>query len=164
MKYRITGLLVIISVAIIFLPPLIGKNYILEAPVEVKIPVAPRLTQDLPDIDVDKRLEEAATQPEIAPIALIDEEQPAWVLQVGSFKKIRNANALVVNLRKAGYKSYMLEYGKKPGMLYRVMVGPDLNRDAIEQQKNKIQTEKGLSGVVMKYHPLLQAGVSDELD
>lgn len=164
MKYRITGILVIVSLAIIFLPPLIGRNYIVERPVQVQVPPAPNLAKDLPKVDIKKVIEKAeseATPPKVIPPTV---ENTAWVLQVGSFKKLLNANRLVVDLRKDGYKSYMLEYGQPPNRLYRVMVGPDIHRDAIEQLKVKIKNEKGLSGVVMKYHPLLQAGASDELD
>ncbi|WP_455203164.1 SPOR domain-containing protein [Kaarinaea lacus] len=74
-----------------------------------------------------------------------------WVVQVGSFKKQSNAVALRDKLRKQGMSSFVMQVDGAKGTLYRVRVGPELNRSSAEQLQVKIKKKTKLEGVVMRY-------------
>lgn len=74
-----------------------------------------------------------------------------WVVQVGSFKKQSNAVALRDKLRKQGMSSFVMQVDSAKGTLYRVRVGPELNRSSAEQLQVKIKKKTKLEGVVMRY-------------
>lgn len=75
----------------------------------------------------------------------------AWVIQVGSFSKAANAESLKQRLQKGGHKAYIdkREYQGKP--LYRVLVGPMLNRNTADSEKKNIDARFGVSSLVTRF-------------
>lgn len=75
----------------------------------------------------------------------------AWVIQVGSFSKSSNAESLKQRLQKGGHKAYVdqREYQGRP--VYRVLVGPLLNRNTANSEKKNIDARFGVSSLVTRF-------------
>ena len=104
---------------------------------------------ELPAQTVTQVTATAQTQPDTA-LA-----QTAWVVRVGSFSKVQNANALVAKLRQAGFVTFTRDITNTQGLrLTSVLVGPELRKDKLEQQLPKLQQLTGLERLsVMSYQP-----------
>ncbi len=90
------------------------------------------------------------TQPEVE-VALVGGD--TWVLQVGSFKDQKKALSQRDELRKSNIAAVFVEkfnIDKEP--VYRVRLGPFLNRDQSKIALNKIKAKHDIDGLIMKYH------------
>ncbi len=77
---------------------------------------------------------------------------PAWVVQVGSFSSLENARKLVRKLRKAGFQTLDPEPVELRGKrLYRVRVGPVLEKAAAEKLLPRVDKVTGTHGKVRPY-------------
>ena len=75
----------------------------------------------------------------------------AWVLQVASFKDMKNAESLKNQLMKDFPTN--IDVLKTPKeTIYRVIIGPELDRSSLENIKEKILKSNKLEGVI-KSHP-----------
>lgn len=81
--------------------------------------------------------------------------QAGWVVRVGSFSKVQNANALVAKLRQAGFVTFTRDIVNSQGLkLTSVLVGPELRKEKLEQQLPKLQQLTGIARLsVMSYQP-----------
>lgn len=79
----------------------------------------------------------------------------AWVVRVGSFSKVQNANALVAKLRQAGFTTFTRNITNSKGQqLTSVLVGPELRKKELEKQLPKLQKLTGIERLtVMSYQP-----------
>jgi len=76
----------------------------------------------------------------------------AWVIQVGSFSNQENAKKLVERLRKAGLDTMDPQPAVINGkQLYRVKVGPELDKRNAEKLLPKVKQAAGLQGTVIRY-------------
>lgn len=76
----------------------------------------------------------------------------AWCVQLGTFRNVNNANALIKKLRKKGYDAYTRPILDKDGKhLLRVYVGPEIQKDSAIQLKEELKMSVHLNGVVRKY-------------
>ncbi len=75
----------------------------------------------------------------------------AWVIQCGSFGQQANAEALMARLREAGYKAYSEPLQRSNGTLYRVLVGPALNRDRAESLQAEINRRFKLKAILSRF-------------
>lgn len=71
----------------------------------------------------------------------------AWTLQLAAFKDRGNAEGLRDRLIKAGYKAYVRE----KSALTRVFVGPEVQRERLEQLKLQFQREMKLEGLILRF-------------
>ena len=106
-------------------------------------------------------IENAATESEVQSSAKQQTVEQAkelslpqgWTLQLASFQEPANAEALRDKLRDAGFKAYIQQRpGSQPQML-RVMIGPELKRDAIEKIKVKVLKDFKIEGLVVQFEP-----------
>ena len=78
----------------------------------------------------------------------------SWLVQVGSFSSNENANALVKKLEANQLKAFArpatLDNGK---VLYRVYVGPWLEKKQAEQRMDKVRTITQLNPIVIAWDP-----------
>jgi DedD protein len=72
-----------------------------------------------------------------------------WVVQVGSFSAAGNADALVERLRAEGLSAYREAVSSSGSTLYRVRVGPFLERDEAIRVDGLVGERLSLDGVVM---------------
>lgn len=78
-------------------------------------------------------------------------ELRSWVVQVGSFSQKPNAVTLRDRLREAGFTTFMEPAEIQGRTLYRVRVGPELERSEAERLKNRLGVELQLNGQLTRY-------------
>lgn len=100
--------------------------------------------EPIPEVKQVAPVEKPATvRKEVAPIG------ERWTLQVATFGKKDNASRTLKRLQDAGYPAYVMTSNS----LFKVFVGPELEREASEKMKSKVLKEFKLSGIVVKYSP-----------
>jgi DedD protein len=72
-----------------------------------------------------------------------------WVVQVGSFSTPANADSLVARLRLEGLSAYKEQVSSSGSVIYRVRVGPYLERDEAIRVDKQINDRHSIDGVVM---------------
>ncbi|WP_412851617.1 SPOR domain-containing protein [Ectothiorhodospira shaposhnikovii] len=75
-----------------------------------------------------------------------------WVVQVGSFGQEANARGEADRLRRAGFPAFVERTSADGRVLYRVKVGPELERHAAQSLQTRLQDEQSLRGIVVS-HP-----------
>jgi DedD protein len=79
-----------------------------------------------------------------------------WSVQVATFRKQANAAGLKQSLQDAGYTAYQRQdTNDNNEALYRVFVGPELERADARELKSRIALDESfeLEGLVVPYHP-----------
>ncbi|WP_089137382.1 SPOR domain-containing protein [Vibrio rumoiensis] len=74
----------------------------------------------------------------------------AWIIQLVALKNQDNAKKLVADLQKRGFQAHL----KPDGDLSRVIVGPDVSKEKMEQQIDKLKEITGLKGQLQTFKPL----------
>ena len=96
-----------------------------------------------------------AAAPADAPASAVVEPQAglsAWVVQVGSFSSEENAKALVKKLRAGGFQTPDPERIELRGkVLFRVQVGPMVNKSKADKLLPQIDKLSGTKGKVLRY-------------
>lgn len=178
LKQRVTGAIVLTALAIIILPMLLDGSEEERARVIANIPEPP--TVDLTrvsaaDIADSMKAMEAASEaalPKIAPPADLSPADPSpaeteppstafrldendlpvsWSLQLASFQSEENARRLRASLREAEYQSYILQAKTGQGEMYRVFVGPVLQRSQLTAMGQEIEDRFELKGQIVRY-------------
>ncbi len=124
LKRRLLGALVLILLAIIFLPMLFEPG--------------------LKEVDFEPLPE--------AELALVPSQKPlpsAWAVQVGAATDLKSAQALQDRLRAAHFAAFVVEAG---GGRYLVKVGPTLDKNQAEVDAAAIKQHLDLDAVVVS-HP-----------
>ena len=78
-------------------------------------------------------------------------ENKAWVLQFGSFRTEANAVNLLEQLRNRGYPAFIAPVQLDAGSLYKVRVGPQLERTESLQIRAQIESELSIKGILINY-------------
>lgn len=87
------------------------------------------------------------TKPAPAPAKVLS----GWVVQLASLASKSNAMALQEKLRSLGYTAFVEEIKMPQGVLYRVRVGPELERSNAENVRNRLEQQVHLKGIVTRY-------------
>lgn len=66
-----------------------------------------------------------------------------WAAQVGSFSKEATAKAIAADLKRRGFKAFVMEHREGGKTLYRVRVGPVATREAADVLGSKITQQTG---------------------
>ena len=180
-KQRIVGTVVLLALALIFLPIIFDGQGSYQSPVSSRIPdvpvisILPEPVQARPVIVADTLPEETieedpiVTEPPVA-IAGVTEtavDEPAfsreiptldasglpqgWSVRLGSFSDSANADNLISRLQTAGYRAYTRDIGSVEGAMTGVFVGPWLERIKVDEYQQALQAEFSLSGIVVRY-------------
>jgi DedD protein len=75
----------------------------------------------------------------------------AWVVQVGSFNSVANAEALEARLKADGYKAFVEPLRDGAGTSYRVRIGPELSRSKADELREKLGKQIETRAIVMRY-------------
>jgi len=75
-----------------------------------------------------------------------------WAVQVGSFSEHENAQTLRDQLRASGYTAFEEKVKSGGEQVFRVKVGPELDRARAEALQGKLRSQKDLRGIVVS-HP-----------
>ena len=94
------------------------------APPGVSASVSAMTTEDVPA--------EVSATPSVTESAVVRPEAtaPGWVVQLGSFRDEENARRLADRVKALGYKANLSTYTVGAGLMYRVRVGPEPNRES----------------------------------
>lgn len=180
-KQRAVGVVVLLALALIFLPMIFdgGGSYpgpaISRIPEPPEVPVLPEPSPTRPVILADSLPDPSApeadapvygtdppagTAPDAAapeaPQSVLDETglPRGWSVRLATFADSANADALVERLRAAGHRAYARagEAGREREMTL-VFVGPVLERTLAEDYRTQLLKEYELSGVVVRFEP-----------
>ena len=175
LKKRLLGAAVLAALAVIFVPMLVEEpvdkaelvmtppppkakpfeSHLLREEVPPPVPVIPPTQAVAPEPMPEKAPAEEPAQAETETSA----ETPglrtglsAWVVQVGSFSSAESAGKLVEKLRAAGFQTQDPEQIEIRGkVLYRVRVGPVLEKDRAAAMLPKVDKVSGTKGSVRSY-------------
>lgn len=193
LKQRLIGALVLIAIAVIFLPSLFSGEHGRRLDTRTQIPPAPEtkvvvIEQPKPVVDIPKApapeamyqlLEEdevvsvekelatvqeaaevvkpkAVPVPQLAPnkVGLDERNIPkAWAIQVASYNTEARANTLVEQLKADGYKAFLHPAVIGKGKVYRVLVGPKIDRANALQVKADLDKLLKVSSILVKFQP-----------
>ena len=161
--------MVLVSLAIIFLPSLFHKDEPVVMNTNSEIPPAP----DIQPVVIEKAewpegikhpSPEDLFQPQepAAPINSAEPEKPRftekglpvnWVVQVGSFKSKQGAESLKQKLIKADLRAYSKSISTEQGEFIRVFVGPFISQKDALDVKAKVDKQYKLSSQVLRFNP-----------
>ena len=97
--------------------------------------------------ELSSRVEEVNESPVLDQLGL----PRGWSIRLGSFAEVTNANNLVDRLRDAGYKAYTKSISNAVGDLTSVLVGPWIDRGAVDEYQQELQDEFMLPGDIVLY-------------
>ena len=158
-RYRVTGSLFLLAIAVICLPMLFdgeglpGVN-ISALPAGSPLPEIQTLDDVAPHSDILAKVAELRAQVDEngfytasgsrvgEPIlTLPGEETRVWALQVASFRDADNAIKLRSELRGLGYEAFLSTVQSDSQVLTRVAVGPFLSKSDAAQLRDKLHDE-----------------------
>jgi DedD protein len=120
----------------------------LEEPAEIEpIPEA------LPEHKTSKPTQAAATAP-VKPAEQKTQQSKgprAWVLQVASFSRRKNADQLVKRLRAKKFPAYQEQATVNRKPVFRVRIGPEADRKLVEKMLKRVARDFKLKGQVVRY-------------
>jgi DedD protein len=76
-----------------------------------------------------------------APVSSPSDPLVRWVVQVGSFGNPKSADALVADLRLAGLVAFSEKVSSVDGTVYKVRIGPEIDRDRAAELARKIKAQ-----------------------
>ena len=85
---------------------------------------------------------------ESAPVSTPADPLVRWVVQVGSFSKPESADALVARLQLSGLTAFSEQVSSTSGTVYKVRIGPELDRDKASALARKVKSEHQLDAFV----------------
>lgn len=175
-KHRIIGAVVVVALAVIFVPMVLGER---EAPAPGVAPLvaAPSaeaenkvaVTRVPPPASATAAVAPSAVPPAGEPESAAPPPQPAapakaagsaeaktvpgngWVVQVGTFANARNATRLEQKLKAEGQPVRAERVSLSSGKAVRLRVGPFRERAAALKAQERIQKDVGIKGVVLAY-------------
>lgn len=113
-------------------------------------PVAEQAEVNVPAVQVDAA--KVPTSSFAKPLAGEGAQAQAWLIQVGSFGSVENANNLRDKLRKAGFENSFSQRSDD-GKLTRVFVGPSTQRAELERSAAQIALKFDLKGKIVPQQP-----------
>ncbi len=85
---------------------------------------------------------------ESAPVSTPSDPLVRWVVQVGSFSILKSAEDLVAKLRLAGLSAFSEKVTSATGTVYKVRIGPELDREKATELAQKVKAEHKLDTFV----------------
>lgn len=155
-RYRVTGSLFLIALAVICLPMLLdgeGMAPIKIAPLSVPevVPSVADLNDIAPESELPARVDELEAQvnpdgyytdsgARVGEPVLTEptRETRIWAVQVASFKDSARARTLRNSLRQQGFEAFLSTVQQNDEVLNRVAVGPLLNESDAQRMRNEL--------------------------
>jgi DedD protein len=79
------------------------------------------------------------------------ESGAGWVVQLGSFRHQKNVRVLLEKLENAGYRAFSRPIRTQSGLLTKVFVGPDLQKNKLEAALPHLKELTDLDGKVTRF-------------
>lgn len=83
-----------------------------------------------------------------SPVSTPSDPLVRWVVQVGSFNNSGSAEALVAELRLSGLAAFSEKVTSADGTVFKVRIGPELDRSKAADLARKVKAEHNLDGFV----------------
>jgi len=83
-----------------------------------------------------------------APVSTPSDPLVRWVVQVGSFSNAQSAQDLVAKLRLSGLSAFSEKVTSSTGTVYKVRIGPELDRDKATELARTVKAEHQLDTFV----------------
>ena len=164
LKQRLVGATVVSALVVIFLPMLFDEKIDVSQSEDFSIPEFPRdfendnlvvpksvIENESEQPSKGKKMSEVDVLPETGKSNLLDNALSAWVVQAGSFSDEKNANQLRDKLRKAGYPAFVEAADGNRKSMFRVRVGPELDRNRADRYLKKLKEVFAIEGLVVAY-------------
>lgn len=110
------------------------------------------------DIPVEEEIAQQAQTPDtsLAQQTVVDnatdeQSNAGWVVQLGSFRHQKNVNELLDKLAAAGYRAFSRKVDTSAGRLTKVFVGPELERQKLDDSLSHLNQATGLRGKVTSF-------------
>lgn len=81
-------------------------------------------------------------------------EKPMWVVRLGSFRHKANVDNLISKLNEAGFKTFVKPIEAKAGILHRVVIGPEQDKQKLQSELPKIKELTRLDAKVIPFDPI----------
>ena len=168
-KHRLIGAIVLMALAVIFVPMIFSGSETERRSYTTDIPPAPGITpaQSISVLDLKaemqaRRRDNTAT----LPVEIRDDTDYAqlddpildqnglpigWSLQVASFRDRENALNLRRDIRSLGHGGYVLKSHTNEGLFYQVLVGPSLDRTALMRTGEALAAQMDLAVQIVRY-------------
>lgn len=168
-RYRATGSLFLLALAIICLPMIFdgkGKPPMKIEPLDVPAtePEVPAMSAAAPDADLSARVAELKAQVDdegfyadsgarVGEPVLTEPNDSTriWAVQVASFQDPARARAMRDELRTLGYEAFLSTVKQNDNVLNRVAVGPLLSESDAESLRDKLSKEVEESARLMAF-------------
>ena len=179
-KQRVVGALVLVALAVIFLPVVFDKERIVPVDRKTQIPDEPNIeVLPLPEPPTPPRPKTVRSPESVDGLFSVEEtdneqtrveqsdkqtitetekksdvtHQKSWVLQVASFKSHERADALLSTLEKEqGLRGFVRSFDIEQGERVRVYIGPSLNKSDMEKAKRLIDQQYQLESMVLAFN------------
>jgi DedD protein len=172
LKQRLVGALVLIALAVIFLPSLFKREHRVAIDSASLIPPSPDLRPAViaepirsegisvapPPDQAFQPKEELSLSHNIADIPEskgLDERgiPQAWTVQVASLTEPQRAKTLQDKLVATGYDAYLRVLKTEKGEITRVFIGPQIDRQIASEIKKKVDKELSVNSLVLSFTP-----------
>jgi DedD protein len=168
-RYRVTGSLFLLAVAVIVLPMLFDGEGL--PPVEIEpldvpreVPVVSRLEDVAPATDLEDRARELAAELDAdgfmaeggtrfgePVLSEATEATRVWAVQLASFTEEQNALNLRDQLRKDGFEAFISTVRRDGETLSRVAVGPLLDRQDADRLRDSLSDDFSLNARIVAF-------------
>ena len=146
LKQRLIGVLVLISVGLIVIPILFSNKIPADEVVRatIKLPSPPPLPAmthalSIPETPAVRDIEDMVKIPDV------------WVVQLGVFKNIDNANKLIHELRSKGFPAFTKLSKLGAESTTRVFIGPEINQEKAKYVAAKLEQVFHIKGMVVRH-------------
>ena len=180
LQNRLVGSIILIALAVIFLPELFdGKPQQQQEsfetiPLQPEIDVAEQAVTEIPagelppsldnietvEIDADdapelseENIAQARNEATNTAPTQAQLDEPGWVIQLGVFSNQASVERLLKQLREAGYAAYAEPIKTSSGSASRLLVGPSLVKSELELMLPKLKKLTNLNGQLRRYEP-----------
>ena len=162
LKERLIGVIVLVSLAVIFIPLFLTEpvNLIQEdkknsSSSEDSEFVSKLKPVDEANQDLDIKNVEYGTVTEQIPetVTLRENEvgQMNWIVQIGSFSNKENAEKLNLKAKSAGFRSFINPIMQNNRIMHQVCLGPEYDEVDANKLLEKIKNKMELDGIIKKY-------------
>lgn len=170
-RHRLIGVLLLLIIAAILTPVLFRTPDQVRVALDMEIPEPPAVPE-LPfepvvqegELEIARAGIEAAREEVVAaaeqearaeavPASVAAQVPAGWAVQVASLSQQDGADKLAQRLRDAGYSAYIRRAEQDSRVLYRVLIGPELERSVAELAREQVLRDKRfkLDGLVLPY-------------
>ena len=154
-KYRIIGAVIVIAFIAIMVPSLFKHKDQHQLHLSENVPNAPTKPSIVLSIPNDNVPTQSAAQT-VAVKSTVKPILPAaksYAIQVASFASQSNAQAMAKRMTAGGLAAFVKADHSKQRVLYRVLIGPEADRDVLSKTQTVLTKQFNVHGMIIPYQP-----------